>query len=318
MKKVEEPPSNFLVLVSDNLAKISKKSLAVRKQFYPSKEELKCSGGSFIDPLLEDNYLKTKGLIHKYGKRVLIILTMKCAAYCRFCTRRRIVGDIDKGNLSTKDVDRMMKYIENNNINEVIFSGGDPVMAGDLLIYGLNEITKVKCVKIVRIHTRTAVSEPKLMTKKLLGVIKKLNDKKTVYISVHFEHPDEITKITLDKIKELRKTGSILLSQSVFLKGVNDSVEVLEDLFTRLVEIGVKPYYIFRCDLVKGAEHFIVPFEKEIKIMTELRKKLSGLAYPTYVIDTPNGTGKIPVPLDFWKFDKSEFKDFEGKKVLAY
>ncbi|HOL53996.1 MAG TPA: lysine 2,3-aminomutase, partial [Candidatus Paceibacterota bacterium] len=134
------------------------------------------------------------------------------------------------------------------------------------------------------------------------------------YVGIHFEHPDELTPETIKACEKLRKAGAILYSQSVFLKGVNDSYEVLYELFSRLIEIGVKPYYLYRCDPVQGIEHFRVPFEKEIKIATQLRKNLSGLAWPTYVIDTPNGNGKIPVPLEFWQFDKKEFKDFLGKK----
>ena len=107
----------------------------------------------------------------------------------------------------------------------------------------------------------------------------------------------------------------MLFSQSVSLKGVNDDEETLYKLFTSLIEIGVKPYYHYRCDPVKGAEHFIMDFDKEIEMMTNLRKRLSGLAMPLYIIDSPNGSGKVPVPLNFWKFDRSNFKDFNGKKL---
>ena len=109
--------------------------------------------------------------------------------------------------------------------------------------------------------------------------------------------------------------ATAMFSQSVFLKGVNDNTKILYELFSRLLETGIKPYYIYRCDYVAGAEHFIVPVDKEIKIMTELRSKLSGLAYPTYVIDACGGAGKIPVPLNFWQFDRSMYKDFKSKKI---
>ncbi len=144
---------------------------------------------------------------------------------------------------------------------------------------------------------------------KLLGTVL------AIYLSLHFEHPDEITAPVIKVVSRLRGAGAILLSQSVFLKGVNDDYEVLKELFNRLVELGIRPYYLYRCDPVVGSEHFIVPFDKEIEIMTKLRKELSGIACPTYVIDTPNGSGKIPVPLNFWQFDKKSFTDYNDKEI---
>jgi lysine 2,3-aminomutase len=131
-----------------------------------------------------------------------------------------------------------------------------------------------------------------------------------VYVGIHFEHPAELTDVTIEAIEKLRKAGTILYSQTVFLVGVNDSYEILYKLFSRLIELGVRPYYIYRCDPVVGAGHFRVDIEKERAIMTSLRRDLSGLACPTYVIDTPQGSGKIPVPLDFWDADISTYRDF--------
>ena len=135
---------------------------------------------------------------------------------------------------------------------------------------------------------------------------------------VHFEHPHEITPDTIEAIRSLQKAGAVVLSQSVFLKGINDSYDVLFALFNGLVEIGVRPYIIGHCDLVKGAEHFIVPLEKEIKIMTQLRKNISGIAFPVHVIDSPNGCGKVTVPQNFWDFKKKDFLDFNDKKIKTY
>jgi len=309
---------NSLVFqVSPHLTKLAKSSAAVSRQFFPSAEETEISDATFADPLLEDFYTVTRGLVHKYASRVLVTLTMTCAAYCRFCTRRREVSDVDKGRLTTADLQNMVKYLQAHpEVNEVIFSGGDPVTAQALLIQAIKLIGALPQIKVLRVHTRTPVSQPSLITDKLLETFKKV--KQPLFVSVHFEHPDEFTPETLAVIKKLRQAGAILLSQSVFLKGVNDSVEVLEELFTRLPQIGIRPYYIYRCDPTKGVEHFVVPFEREVAIMTELRKRLSGLACPTYVIDTPDGSGKIPVPLDFWKFDKSGHTDFLGKQSAVW
>lgn len=309
----------MLVKVSNHLTKLAEKSPAIRKQFFPSEKENECSRRAFSDPLLEEKNKKVKGLIHKYPKRVLVELSLDCLSFCRFCTRRREVSDVKKGIISSADIGRMTSYIKSQpGLNEVIFSGGDPLTVPELLIDSLNRFAKVPQIKIIRIHTRVPVSNPESFNKNVLKALERINKQKTVYFSIHFEHPDELTEETIKVIKVLRKTGIILLSQSVFLKGVNDSYNVLEELFTRLVELGVRPYYIYHCDLVKGVEHFIVPIEKEIEIMTKLRKNLSGIAYPFHIIDTPNGSGKIPVPLNFWKFDKTKFKDFDGKNIRMY
>lgn len=313
----DKPPGSLVVSISSHLRKLAKKSPAVKREFYPSEEESLCSASSYIDPLLEEKFTKTKGLVHKYPSRVLITLTASCAAYCRFCTRRRMVGDIEKGKLTKGDVDKMVEYLNSNkSINEVILSGGDPFTVPDLLVYTISKIKRLKQIKIIRIHTRVPVSCPSAVTPEILKAIKSIKTK-PIYLSIHFEHPDELTKPTIRAVKAIREAGAILLSQSVFLKGVNDSFKVLRELFTRLSELGIRPYYLYRCDPVRGVEHFMVPFEKEIEIMTKLRSVLSGIACPTYVIDTPNGSGKIPVPLEYWKFERQKFKDFDGNQITV-
>lgn len=313
----EKPPSNLAVLISPHLKQLSKKSPAIKKQFYPDKKECKFSKLAFIDPLLEDNFIKTKGLVHKYPNRVLIELTLTCASYCRFCTRRRMVSDLKKLKVTPKDIDRMVFYLtENPQINEVIFSGGDPLTAPFLLELALKKINKIPNIKIIRIHTRVPVSNPSLIKADFYQTLAKIKNK-PIYLSIHFEHPDEITAKTKNIIQKLHQAGAILLSQTVFLKDINDDYETLYLLFTKLSELGIRPYYIYRCDPVRGIEHFIVPFDKELEIMTKLRSNLSGIACPTYVIDTPNGAGKIPAPLNYWQFNKNSFKDFNGKNILV-
>jgi lysine 2,3-aminomutase len=309
----------MLIKISKHLQKLAQKSKAIRKQFYSSSEEEKYSLRAFVDPLLEDQFKPVKGLVHKYSTRVLIELTLNCASFCRFCTRRRRVSDIRKGKLSKKDIGKMIDYVKSRpKINEIIFSGGDPLVVPKLLIYSLNKFSKLKQIKILRVHTRVPVSDPRLLTKEILNALSEAQKKKTLYLSIHFEHPDELTPKTIKAVKALKNTGAILLSQSVFLKGINDSYKVLEELFTKLAELGIRPYYIYHCDLVKGAEHFICPIKKEIEIMTKLRKNISGIAFPFHAVDTPNGSGKIPLPLNFWKFECSSFSDFENKKIKMH
>jgi len=299
--------------VSHHLKKLAEKYPEIRRQFYPSKKKIKTSTESLVDPLLEEEFTPVKGLVHKYENRVLILLTMVCAAYCRFCTRQRTVSEIEKGKISPKDLDNMVAYLKKHpEVKEVILSGGDPLVVPETLKLALKKFSSLPQIKIIRIGTRVPVSNPSLVKDDLLEAFKRVSQ--PLYVLIHFEHPAEITPQTVRLIQKMRKAGAILLSQSVFLRGVNDKVEVLEELFSKLVEIGVKPYYIFHCDPVAGSEPFWVDLKKEIAIMTELRKRLSGLAYPLYVVDAPNGCGKIPVPLNFWQFEAGEYKDFEGEK----
>lgn len=287
---------------------------AVRRQFEMSELEILGEPAADEDPLREKEHEVVPGMINKYANRVLCLLTAECAAYCRFCTRRRLVGDIEKGRIGRSHVDAWIGYLEAHpEVREVILSGGDPfAVEDDLFEYTLESVAAVDSVKVIRIGTRAPVSDPLLVNPRKLDAIQRVEQ--PVYVGIHFEHPSEITRSTMRCVKDLLAAGAILYSQTVFLRGVNDNYHTLHDLFTGLIEIGVRPYYIYRCDPVPGASHFIVDFETERRIMTELRRSLSGLAFPTYVIDAPDGSGKIPVPLEFWEIDVSSYTDFDGKR----
>ncbi|MBU0998820.1 KamA family radical SAM protein [Patescibacteria group bacterium] len=304
--------------LSPHLKKLAKTCPAIYRQFVPSCEEVALGSLTIADPLLEDAHTVIPGLIYKYGNRALVLLTLNCAAYCRFCTRRRKVSDIEKGIITSKDLDRIVVYIEQHpDIKELIISGGDPLTVPSLLKKALQKFTRLPQIKIIRIGSRLPVANPRLVNQAVLSALKVVR-RQPLYLMLHFEHPAEITKATIQAVRRLQSVATMLLSQSVFLRGVNDNPDILYELFSSLIEIGVKPYYIYRCDLVQGIEHFVVPLEKEIQIMTELRTRLSGLASPTYVIDTPNGTGKIPVPLNFWQFNKESFVDFLGNRIINF
>lgn len=287
---------------------------AVRRQFEVSPWELEDERRGDSDPLRETEHIVVPGMINKYGDRVLCLLTAECAAYCRFCTRRRLVSDIERGRVDHSHIDAWADYLRRHpEVREAIISGGDPFAADDdLFEYALRTLSGVESVKLLRIGTRAPVSDPSLVNTRKLEAIADVD--LPVYVGIHFEHPSEITRPTVRSVKDLLAAGAILYSQTVFLKGVNDDYQTLYDLFNRLVEIGVRPYYIYRCDPVPGAAHFRVEFEKERRIMSRLRRTLSGLAFPTYVIDAPDGSGKIPVPLDFWDADVSGYTDFDGTR----
>lgn len=310
-----------------HLEKLIKKHKAIKREFvaqniegdfFDREAQKEARDLSFFDdPLLEEKFTEVRGLVHKYKNRALLLLTLNCAAYCRFCTRRRKVSDIKKGLLAEEDIERIIVYIKKHKeIKEIIISGGDPLTQPKIFRYAFDKIRKLAQIKIIRVGTRLPVSDPDRISDDLIKSISRA--KQIVYLGIHFEHPAEITPKTVSIIEKLRRAGAVLFSQSVFLRGVNDNYQTLYELFSRLIEIGVKPYYIYRCDPTRGAAHFICDFKKEIAIMTRLRRNLSGMACPLYVIDVPGGFGKIPVPLDFWKFDKKTFLDFRGKKFSIH
>ena len=272
------------------------------------------------DPLQEESlYSPVKGIIHKFPNRLLWKVSYKCADYCHFCTRRRQIGS-EKGDLSKEDIQKGLGYLsKHKKIDDVILSGGDPFYTPKTTTFLMKKVDKIKSVKVIRIGTRLPIRSPESINNfeivSLLRTISNIAKRKPIFILIHIEHPNEITphaKVFIEKIKE---TGAILLSQTVFLKGINDDVKILSSLFTSLYHLGIIPYYIYRCDYVKGLERFICSIQKERLIMTKLRKTLSGIAIPTYVVDVP-GRGKIPVPLKFWGgIDISKCFDFDGKSI---
>jgi len=236
------------------------------------------------DPLQEKKFVKLKGLVWKYPKRVLVELNNICPIYCQFCTRKRKTFLEDKWQLNENEIKNILYFLKNHKeIREVIISGGDPLMSPIELIFLLKKIEGSKNIKIIRIHTRMPITAPKKINKEVFDFLTSF--KKVVYLSIHCNLIEEITNESIQVFNKFKKSGVILYSQSVFLKGINDSVEKLEKLFEKLLELGIRPYCIYRCDLVIGLEEFVIPFEKEKKIMIELRKRISGLASPVYVVD---------------------------------
>ncbi|MDB5025405.1 MAG: kamA [Mucilaginibacter sp.] len=273
-----------------------------------------------LDPLEEDSHQPVKGLVHKYENRALIKVSYRCAAHCRFCTRIRQIGTADGDLDSPNDIPNIIDYLrQHTEITDVILSGGDPFYTPKQSLELLNELDTIDSLKVIRIGTRLPIHNPQSFKAPLLHVmlnkVKEMAVKKPFIILLHFAHPDELTPEVLDVIRLLKTTGAMLLSQTVFLKGINDNYRVLKNLFENLYWAGVMPYYIYRCDYVKGLEHYVCDMADEIRIMTDLRRDLSGIAYPTYIVDVV-GKGKIPVPLGFWsKTDITQCNDFSNSQV---
>ncbi len=265
----------------------------VYMQSVPSINELCISDADMSDPLHEDEDSPVPGITHRYPDRVLFLVSNKCAMYCRHCTRKRKVGDID--NIPSKEViDAGLEYIRNTPvIRDVLLSGGDPFLLSDEYIdYILTELGKIDHVEVIRIGTRTPVVLPYRITDELIAILKKHSP---LWINTHFNHPRELTASSKKALAMLADAGIPLGNQTVLLAGVNDCARIMKALVHKLVANRVRPYYLYQCDLSEGLSHFRTPVGKGIEIIESLIGHTSGFCVPTYVIDAPGGGGKIPV-----------------------
>lgn len=265
----------------------------VYMQSVPSVNELCISKADMADPLHEDEDSPVPGITHRYPNRVLFLVSNKCAMYCRHCTRKRKVGDID--NIPSKEViDAGLEYIRNTPvIRDVLLSGGDPFLLSDEYIdYILTELGKIDHVEVIRIGTRTPVVLPYRITDELVAVLKKHSP---LWINTHFNHPRELTASSKKALAMLADAGIPLGNQTVLLAGVNDCARIMKALMHKLVANRVRPYYLYQCDLSEGLSHFRTPIGKGIEIIESLIGHTSGFCVPTYVIDAPGGGGKIPI-----------------------
>ena len=255
-------------------------SKEVSKTVIPSKDELVASDDESDDPLHEDKFSPLPGLIHKYPDRALFLTTNFCSTYCRYCTRSRIF----RRNNPIPKYQPIFDYINNNrNIKDVILSGGDPLtMSTDKLKY---LIENIKYADIIRIGTKVPAVLPQRVTDNLLELLYKYRHR--LYMSLHFIHPAELTAEAINACNNLADTGVPLGSQTVLLKDVNNNTETLKSLFTGLLKIRVKPYYLYQCDSVVGTNHFRTTIDEGKNIIDDLRNSVSGYAIPKYVVDTP-------------------------------
>lgn len=270
----------------------------------------------YSDPLLEDSHQPVRGLVHKYANRALIKVSYQCAAHCRFCTRIRQIGD-PAGTLTNEEIAGIAGYLKAHpEIDDVILSGGDPLYTPQITIRVLEQLRNISTVKVLRIGSRLPLQSPVSLSsasvQQLLRLIDEIGKEKPCYLLLHVNAPEELTAEVRLGIGRLRKLSVSLLSQTVFLKGINDSFDSLAQLFRELYYLGIIPYYLYHCDAVKGLERFFVDIETEVQIVKRLHQELSGIACPRYVIDVKDGYGKIPMPLDFVDIAGNTISDFSG------
>ena len=261
------------------------------RQYVPTVQELEIHDG-IVDSLNEDADSPVPNITHRYPDRALFLVSPVCASYCRFCTRRRKVGDPEK--IPMSQLESAFRYLEEHQeIRDVIMSGGDPLMLSDRRIDDiLKRLRGIKHIEIVRIGSRVPCHLPERITPELCAILKKHHP---LFINTHFNHPDELTPAAVKGLGMLADAGVPLGCQTVLLKGVNDDPKIVKELNHKLLLMRIRPYYIYQCDLAKGIGHFRTPVEKGIEIVEALRGHTSGLAVPQFVIDAPHGGGKIPV-----------------------
>lgn len=282
-------------------------------QSFPSPEEMKIERYDMSDPLHEEKDSPAPCITHRYPDRVLFHISNTCSMYCRHCTRKRKVGDVDSIP-SIADMEQGLEYIRNTpQIRDVLLSGGDPFMLSDeKLDWILTKVREIEHVEVVRIGTRMPVVLPYRITDALVAMLKKHHP---LWINTHFNHPREITQSSRNALRKLADAGVPLGNQSVLLAGVNDCQRIIKSLNQKLVKNRVRPYYLYQCDLSEGLTHFRTPVSKGIEILESLRGHTSGFAVPTYVVDAPGGGGKIPIMPNYivsWGTNKVVLRNYEG------
>ena len=280
------------------------------------------------DPLSEDDMSPVPNIVHRYPDRALFLVNSQCGLYCRFCTRKRKVGNSDK--ISMKNLESAFNYLEKTEaITDVIMSGGDPLMLTDAMLEKILErLRKIEHIQIIRIGTKMPCVLPQRITENLVNMLKKFHP---LYVNTHFNHPWEITPESKRACEMLADAGIPVGNQTVLMKGVNDDAETMRELMKKLLTIRVKPYYLYQADLTKGANHFRTPINVGLDIVDKLRGHISGLAIPHFVIDAPGGGGKIPLLPEYvvsrtdekiilrnYKYNIYEYPDIQDESKVTH
>ena len=297
-----------------NLIDPADENCPVRRQVIPRLEETDTAPWEMSDPCGEDSHSPVPGLVHRYPDRVLFLVTDRCAAYCRYCTRSRLVSNAT-GYDFHPEFDRQIDYIARHpEVRDVLLSGGDPLLFSDeKLECLLSRLRAIKHVEFLRIGSRIPVFLPQRITPELCAMLRQFHP---LFISIHSNHPRELTTEVRAALERLADAGIPLGNQSVLLRHVNDDPSVMRAHVQKLLICRVRPYYIYQCDLIAGSAHLRASVRQGLKVMESLRGHTTGYAVPTYVIDAPGGGGKVPVSPEYVlsrNNDRVVIRNFEGR-----
>ena len=289
----------------------------IRRQVIPRLEETTTARWEMSDPCGEDSHSPVPGLVHRYPDRVLFLVTDRCAAYCRYCTRSRLVSNAS-GYDFHPEYDRQIAYIESHpEVRDVLLSGGDPLLLSDEKLENLlSRLRAIPHVEFLRIGTRIPIFLPQRITRELCAMLKQFHP---LFISVHTNHPRELTTEVRDALGRLADAGIPLGNQSVLLRHVNDDPETMKALVQKLLMCRVRPYYLYQCDLIQGSAHLRASVKRGLEIMEALRGHTTGYAVPQYVIDAPGGGGKVPINPEYLLKsgpDKVVIRNYEGRRFV--
>lgn len=287
---------------------------AIRRQFEPSEREAVVSPWELGDPLGEQRFAVTSRLVHRYPDRVLLLVTDRCFVHCRHCLRRHFTAAEDR-HLSEVELEEAARYVDKHpEVHEVIISGGDALMLSTARLRAvLSRFRANRADLILRVATRATAVAPARIDDDLVALFEEYQP---LWLISQFNHPAELSEQATAALKRLAVHAVPLANQSVLLAGINDEVAVLERLFRGLLSRGVKPYYLFQGDLARGTSHFRVELSRGVEIVSALRKRLSGLAMPTYAVDLPGGGGKVPLTESYFEREEADayvFRSLEGE-----
>ena len=307
---------NFQMRLTPNvLSTIKEIGDPMWQQYVPTVQELDIVDG-VIDSLDEDGDSPVPNITHRYPDRALFLVSPVCASYCRFCTRRRKVGDPEK--IPLNQYESAFQYLrEHTEIRDVIMSGGDPMMLSDRrLEYLFQRLREIPHIEIIRLGSRITAHLPERITDEFCEMVKKYHP---IYMNTHFNHPAELTPESIAALGRLADAGVPLGCQTVLLRGVNDDPQIMKELMQKLLKARVRPYYIYMADQVAGGEHFRTNVEKGLEIVKALRGWTSGLAVPHFVIDAPGGGGKVPLLPEYVEEineDEVIFRNYAGERYV--
>jgi lysine 2,3-aminomutase len=272
-------------------------SCPIRRQIVPLADEQLSARGDLRDPLGEEAHEVAPELIRRYPDRALLLATDRCAVYCRFCTRSRLVGN-GGGPRSLERLEPAFDYLRAHpEVRDLIVSGGDPMaMATPRLVALLARVREIPSIETIRLATRVPVVLPSRVTEELTTALRPFHP---IWVMTHFNHPKELSELSRAACRSLADAGFPVMNQSVLLRGVNDDAATLQELFRGLVRERVRPYYLLQMDPVQGTSHLRTPLSVGVALMEQLQGRLSGIALPRLIVDTPGGFGKVPIGPDY-------------------